>query len=162
MEEKGGQRHDVGLTLAQRREGNPNRAQSIEEVLPEFPLGNQLLEVPVARRHHPHIDLDVVHSPDSTELPLLKEAKELGLKTDRHLANLVQKQCPLVGQFAESPLGALCVSKGATFVPEKLALEQSLVDGGAVEINKWMRAARGLIVEGLRHQLLPGPRLALE
>ncbi len=48
----------------------------------------------------------------------------------------------------------------ALLVPEDLALEQRLGNRGAVDGDKRERGARAQLVDGLRHELLAGPRLA--
>ena len=46
---------NVLAALAQRRHREMNHVDPVEQVLPELPLRDQLLEVPVRRGHHPDV-----------------------------------------------------------------------------------------------------------
>ena len=67
--------------------------------------------------------LPASHRPD---LPLLEHTQELALQSEAHLPNLVQKECPAVGQFEESRLVLICPGESPPDVTEQLALQETL------------------------------------
>jgi hypothetical protein len=68
----------------------------------------------------------------------------------------------MISSFWESPLGLYTGSReGASFVAEKLALQQGPGDRGAVQLYKWALPARTLVVNGAGDDLLAGAGFAL-
>src|SRR5215472_12920497 len=88
------------------------------------------------------------------ELTFLKHTQEPGLSVDRHVANLVEKQCAAL-RLLEAPHAA-CGSPGeSTFlVAEQLALDQLAGDRGHIDGNKRAVAALAEIMKSARHQFL--------
>jgi hypothetical protein len=59
------------MSLAQRRQGDRDDVESVEEVLAEPPVRDQLLEIPVRGRDHAHVDVDALRAAESLEPALL-------------------------------------------------------------------------------------------
>src|SRR5262249_1342397 len=95
------------------------------------------------------------------ELALLQHAQQLRLEGERHVGDLVEEERP-TGRGLELADPALDGTRErAALVSEQLALEELVRDGGAVERNE-RAVPRGVVVDGLRDELLARPRLALD
>src|SRR5205823_7997903 len=80
----------------------------------------------------------------------------LGLRTRRHVANLVEKNGAAVRQleFAAARLGG--AGERALFVAEQLALDQLLRDGRAVDLDERPVGAPTVLMKRACDQLLAG------
>src|SRR5207302_4771766 len=89
-----------------------------------------------------------------------QDAQQLDLRRRRHLADLVEKQCPAIRQLeaARAPLGR--AGERAFLVAEDLALEQRLGNRRAVDRDERKRRPRAELMNRLRDELLAGPRFA--
>ena len=99
---------------------------------------------------------------NALQLSTLQKAQHLGLQRHRHLANLVEKQCPAVRRF--NPPGARLHRPGkrSARMAEQLRLQQRLRDRRAVQHRKRPRRSQAQAVQRPRHHLLAGARLALD
>ena len=70
------------------------------------------------------------------ELPILQQAKKLGLQRQAELADLVEKQRPLVGELDPAGFAGGGARKGALLVPEQLAFQQGLRQRRAVDLDE--------------------------
>jgi len=61
-------------------------------------------QVPVRRSDHPHVHLEGLGTSQPLELPLLQHPQELPLEFHGHLADLIQKDRPAVGNLETSDL----------------------------------------------------------
>ena len=85
----------------------------------------------------------------------------LGCNSERDVADLVQKQRALVGQFEPPDLLADGAGERAPLMAEQFALDQACRDGGAVHLHKCALAPPAQIVDGARDQLLAGAAFTL-
>src|SRR5918996_2446030 len=155
-------RRDVLLALAERGHVDVDHVQPVVEVLAELPVVNPLGEVAVRRRDHADVDLDRHVRSDPLELALLENAQQLGLRAERHLANLVEEDRPLV-RGLEAPLAHRHrAGERALLVAEQLRLEQGLRQRGAADLHQWMRIPLAGPMQRLRDEHLPGARLAAD
>src|SRR5688572_28577038 len=93
------QEGNVGMTLAQRRQLDSDDVEPVVEVLPEVPGVDLTRKVLIGRGDDSGIDFDAARPADALELPLLEHAQELFLRRERHLADFVQKDRPLIGEL---------------------------------------------------------------
>src|SRR5262249_26338853 len=136
--------------------------EAIIEVLPEAALGDLGGEVPVRRRHDPHVDPARPAVADRHDLALLEDAEELRLHRRRHLADLVEEDRALLGGLEESPPVLRRAGKGPAAMAEELTLEERLLEGGTVDGEEGSVGARALAVDRAGDELFPGPRLTLD
>ena len=54
-------------------------------------------QVPVCRRHNLNVNSERTSCSYWRNLLLLQDSQQLGLQLQRHLADLVEEECPLVG-----------------------------------------------------------------
>jgi len=102
--------------------------------------------------------VDALLATDPHELALLDDSQELRLQGRRELADLVQEDRALIRELELPELLLDRVGERASLVPEELAFEQILGDGGAVERDERLLGSRALVVQGLGDELLPGTR----
>ena len=133
--------------------------QAIEEILSEPAHGHQLLQVLVGGRDDTDIDADHILATHATELALLEDSKEFGLRQHRHLPDLVEENGPFVGQFEEATPRIDRACEGALLVTEELALQEGLGEGGNVYRDERAVAPRREVMDSSRNQLLTCPRL---
>ncbi len=108
FDEMRGEERNVIPPLAQRRDFYHYSAQPIVEVRPKLPATTSPFEILVGGRDHPDVHPVRLPGADRQHLPFLQEPQKHGLSAERQVADLVQKDCPLVrcGQEARPPLHA--------------------------------------------------------
>ncbi len=99
---------------------------------------------------------------DRDELLLLQHPQQLGLQRRADVADLVEKQGPLVRLLDQAALGRHRAGEGPLDVAEELALEQGVGERGAVDGQKTLLAAAAAVVDGGGDQLLAGAALPLD
>src|SRR5262249_33833984 len=137
LQEVGGQERDILDPIAERGQIDPDHVQPVEQVGAESSLLDLVLEDLVAGRDDPDGDLDRLGPADALELPGLQDAKQLGLEARRDVARLVEQERAFVGQLEATDLATLGPGEGALLVAEQLALQQRLIEYGAVERHEW-------------------------
>jgi hypothetical protein len=80
--------------------------------------------------------------------------QQLGLQGKGHVPDFIQKQNALVGQLEFAAFLPIGPCKGASFKSEKLAFEESIRQGGTVDLYKGFVLSGGLMIEILGHYLL--------
>src|SRR5262249_16189989 len=155
------QRQDVLGPLAQRRNRDRDDVEPIEEVLAELALFHHRLERAVRGGDDPDVDLDVPRAADTLEHAFLQAAEQLRLTVRRHLADLIEEQRAAIGELHQPLLPPARVGEGAFLVAEQLALEERLRDRRAVDFHERAVAARALVVQTFRDELLAGSALAM-
>src|SRR5438045_3618064 len=157
------ERHDVLAPIAQRRHGEMEHVEPVEQVEPEPARGHLRREVAIRRRHDAHVGAQVARPADAAEGHRLQYAQQLRLHGRGQLADLVEEQRPAVGDLEQPALGRLRVGEGAALVAEQLALEERLGERRAVQLDEGLLAAAGgLGVQEPRDDLLARAALALQ
>ena len=155
------EQRNVSPALPQRRELQVHHSQPVEEVEPERAGRDRPLQIPVAGGDHAGVQRYVPRAPQPLHYPFLEHAEEPCLHLHRHLADLVEKQCPASGDLELSCVPAAPrAGEGAPFVPEQLALEQLPRDGGDVDAYERRSDAGSTVVDRLGEHLLAGAALA--
>src|SRR5205085_78853 len=110
---------NVFAAPAQRRQRDGDDVQSIVEVFAESLIGHQLVEVRVRRGDDADVDANRLHRSESHELFFLNYAKELGLRFEIDVADLVEKDRSAVGDFEQTALRGDGAGEGAFHVTEE-------------------------------------------
>ncbi len=92
----------------------------------------------------------------------MQHAQQLGLHRQRQLADFVQQQRAAVGQLELAAALAQRAGERAAHVPEQLAFDQVLRQGGAVERNQRLLGTVRAGMDGLRDQFLADAGLAAD
>ena len=98
---------------------------------------------------------------DPPDFALLQKAQQFGLKIERHLTDLVEKESPPFREFDQSLLTPLGIGEGALLVAEELAFQEILRQRRAVDLHERLVHGVTLEMNRLGHELLPGPTFAL-
>src|SRR2546430_14886611 len=134
--------------------------QPVEGIAAESAGLDFLDEVPVGARDDADVDLDGLGAADCPALLLLDHAQQLHLQVYGHLADLVQKNRPVVGGGEQAWATLHGAREGAFHVPEELAFEKRLRDGSTVDGNERLSAPGTGRVDGAGNELLAGAALA--
>src|SRR6478736_2487859 len=94
------------------------------------------------------------------ELLLLQHAEQLGLQTERDIADLVEKQRAVIRHLEAPDLLRDGAGECPLLVSEQLALEQIERDGRAIDLDERPAAPRAEVVNRPRNQLFAGAGLA--
>src|SRR6185436_746614 len=99
---------------------------------------------------------------DGIKLAFCQSTEQFHLNRQRHIAELVEKQCAF-GRLSEETSGAAHrAGKSALFVAEKLAFEQRFRDRGAVDGDKRFVLSRARQVNRFGDQFFAGPALTMD
>ena len=156
------QQRNVLAPLGERRDDELDDAQPVVEILAELPGAHRRLEILVGGGEHAHVDLERLVAADALELALLQRAQQLGLRLERHVADLVEEQRAAVGGLELAFAARDGAGEGAALVAEQLALDQLAAERGAVHLDQRLAAARAAVVQRVGHQLLAGAALAAD
>ena len=128
-----GEAAQIFRPLSEWGDGEFDDFEAIEEILSEPPLVHVLREVAIRGRDDSRIELPLAIFADASDLVLLERAKELHLQGQRHLADLVEEQCALVGCLEQTGTVLDRAGERAARVTEQLALEERLWQRTAVD-----------------------------
>src|SRR5450755_41591 len=156
------QRHDVFRAIPHRRQYDLNHVQPEVEILAEGAFLDSFPQIFVSGGDHAQVQLDILKAAEPAEILVFQHAQELGLEHQWNLANFVKKECALVGQLEDAAFLLAGIGKGALFVAEQFAFEQSLRNGGAVDGDEWFGLADALVVQGFGDQVFAGAVFAFE
>ena len=131
-EEESGQRHDVLPAVLQRRNMERELVQPVEKVLPEPSLAYRLFQVLVGGRQQPDIRMHLLRSTDKSVALLLQGAQQLYLRLHIQVADLIQKQCPVLGGSEHAALVLHRSGKSPLLMPEQFRCGQFPWKGSAV------------------------------
>jgi hypothetical protein len=110
----------VLAALAQRRNVNGKDVQTIEEVRTEFPGTNCGPEVAVGGCEYSNVDGDALRTSDSFEFAFLEHSQQGDLGFDRHIANLIEENRPVVRDFEPAGMPLIGSRERALLVTEEL------------------------------------------
>ncbi len=122
LEEVIGKEEDVGLPLPQGWQIDGIDIESIEQVFPKAAPLNFCCKIFIGCYDEANIDLYALHSPQSFQLPLLKDSQQLSLTFKFKRPDFVQKYSPGIREFELTGLFPICSCEGPFFVAEKLGL----------------------------------------
>src|SRR5262245_65650905 len=89
-QEKGAQVRDLLPPLAQGRDVNPDHAEAVVQILPEFPFGHTLLEIGIRGCQHTDVDSLRTCLTNRHHFALFEKTKELRLNIEWKVPNFVE------------------------------------------------------------------------
>ena len=136
------QQAHVVAPLAERREVNPYHVEAVIQVFAKFLGGHELFRVLVGRGDDAHVHVERLVAADALEFAVLQHAQDFRLRRQRHVADFVEKNRPLVAllELADPPVGR--ARERALFVAEQFALQQILRNRRAVDRQERFSARR--------------------
>ncbi len=130
------------------------------QVLAEIPVGHLLLESPVGGGDDSYIYPHRPFRSDSLELSGLERPKQLGLRFRTQVPDLVEEERAAVRQLEAAHPALRRAGERSALVAEHLGLDQVSRNGGAVHRDERTPGSPARGVDGRRHQLFAGARLA--
>src|SRR5262245_56835602 len=143
--------------LPQRRNRDSNHVQAVVEVLPKSVCQNALFELLVGGGNDAHVHLEVRSAAYSGELAILEHVEELALERRMQVADLVEKDSPVVGRLELADLELVGPGERPALVTEQLALEQFAGHSGAVDLDEGAALAGAEMMDRARDQILSRP-----
>ena len=113
-------------TVAQRRQQDRDDIDAVIKIGAEFAALHRRFEIPVGGENKAHVHLDRLRAADALELAFLQHAQQLGLEGRRNLADLVEKQRALVGQFEAALALADAPGERALLMTEQFGFQHAI------------------------------------
>src|SRR5574341_103978 len=110
--------------LVQGRQAKDEAGQSEIEILPEPSFCHTALQVSIRRSHDSYIDRRGSRCADSIEGLVLKDAQQLPLMVEPQVADLIEKECPVISQLEIATPILRRAREAASEMAEHFALEQ--------------------------------------
>ena len=99
-----GQKRNILWPILQRRNRQLHHRKPVVEILAELPLRDRRPQVAMRRGDHPDIHLARGQRPNRHNLLVLDRAQQLGLRRQRHVPNLIQKERSSIGKLKQPGL----------------------------------------------------------
>ena len=119
----------------QGRKAKGEDIQAIEEVFPESPSANPLLEIFATDGDETQIDGPLPAS-ERGKATLGQEAQELGLGRDRHLLDVIEQQGAPFGPGHTALFPGLGAGEGTSLVPEEFTLQEGRGQTSRVDLDQ--------------------------
>ncbi len=110
-----GQKRNVLLALAQRRNVQRHHVQAVVEVFAERALLERRAQILVGGGDHAHVDVPRHVAAQPLEFALLQNAQQLHLDGRRHVADFIQKHRARIGLLELARLARCCAPVNAPF-----------------------------------------------
>ncbi len=148
---------NVARALAQRRHVQGDHVETVEEILPEAPLPDVMLEGAVRCGDDPYVNMANGRVADAPHLTAVEKPQHPDLDRWRHVANLIQEQDAAIRLLDESRLVRHRARERSTAVPEQLALGERVGERPAVHRDELRTAATASLEELAGDHFLAGP-----
>ena len=139
-----------------------NRATP-EDILEHYAKGTLFshigFQIATCRSNHPNIGTNGLITTDTLEGAFLQNTQKTHLNRRRDVSNLIKKQGAAVCQLKSAFALLLRPCKGALFMAKQLTFNKILWKGRTVHADKRRIPTFTSIMQRLRHQLFPRPRL---
>ena len=112
--------------FAKRRHDDRDHMQAIKEIVLEPTLVHELTEVAVGRRDHTNVHGLCPFRAERLDFAFLQDAQQLGLQSDAHRSDLVERDGASVGQGELAFLRASGVRERPSDMAEELRFQQGL------------------------------------
>jgi len=160
MEKEVGQRNDVFLAFAKRRNVEMNLIQAMKEIIAEDAARSLLFEITTRRSNYADVDRYFFLPTHSVIGCAVEDAQQLYLCAWLEFSDFIQKQGAGICQLEETRLLPVGAAECALLVSEKLAFDEMLRKSPAVHVDPGFVAAQGVMVNRSGDDLLARPGLA--
>ena len=164
MEEKSAhEKRNIFLPIAQRRHRDVHDVQAKIQIVAEFSLGHEPLQIFVRGRDQAHIRAQSLIAADALEGALLADhAQQFYLRARVDLADFIEKNCAAVRLLEPSDAPLVRAGERAALVPEQFALEQLRRERRAMHRHEFRLVPPAQVMDRVRRQLLAGAAFALD
>src|SRR5438552_15778575 len=160
VEQPTSEREDVARPFAQRRDGQRDDFQPVVQVFAKAAVPDGRRQIAVRRGNESNVGALRAVAAQALVLALLQHAQQLGLHDERQLADLVEEERATARGLDAPRTGPIGPGERAALMAEELALQQLALEHSAVDGEDGLLAARALLVDRARHDLLAGTRFA--
>ena len=155
------EKRNILPSFPQRRNPDVDHVQTVEQIIPEFPFTNGMVQVHVGRSNDAHIHFKLFRSTDAVEFPFLQHAQQIHLQLVEMSPISSRKSVP------RSPArtclsAAMCPGERSLLMAKELGFKKR--SGSAAHetpINGFVCAVTGE-VDGPRNQFLARATLTLD
>ena len=120
----------------------------MEKILAETPFFHRQLKILIGSRDHAHVDCNFTMAAQTEIRSAVQNAQQFHLDLRLQLANLIEKNRALVGQFKQAGLRGIGAAEGALLVAEQFTLHQMFGQGGAIDIHQCIFVPKRGSVDG--------------
>src|SRR5260370_39650095 len=139
--------------LAQGRHVNVENVESIIKITAYFTAGYGVLWDFIGRGQDAYVYCRFDFAAEAAQLVIFQDAKQFGLCSHWHFANLIEKNRSALGELKAAGASLESAGEGALFMTEDFAFDQGLWNGGAIDGYERTVTARAQFVDGARHEL---------
>lgn len=154
VEKMPGQQEHIAAALPQRGQVQGDDVETVVEVFTKAPGRYFGFQIAVGGRHNAHVHFFAARAAHPLDFLFLQHPQNLYLQAQIHLAYFVQKNRAAVAHFKPAGPGTNGVGKGPLLMAEKLAFQQILGNGPAVDGHKGLFRPLAVGVQGADQQLL--------
>ena len=148
------QQGQIFRPILQRRHVDFYHRKPIVQILAEQLVRNRGAKIAMRGRDDMNIHTPWRQRSDPQYFLILQSPQQLGLSSERHVANFVEEYRAAVGILEQAHLVLGCAREGAAHVSEKFALKQRFHHGRTVQHDKPPIRHRAEIVQSFRGQFL--------
>ena len=124
------------MALAKRRHVNREDVQAVVQIATESARPDLVDQIAIGRGDDPDVHSQRPRRAKALELSLLKDAKQLGLRVERQLADFIEEDGTAVRQLEAANLGRSGVGERAPLAAEELALDQRRRQRAAIHADE--------------------------
>ena len=155
-----GQRHDVFTAFAQRRQVNRNGADAVIKVLAQFAVLEGVFRLAVGGGDDAAVGLVAGLAADRADFVVLQDAQQLALRVDGHFGDFVEQQRAAFRLAEKTFAVGVRAGERAFDRTEQFAFDQFAGQGGAIDFDDFVFAARTERVEEVGDDFLAGAAFA--
>src|SRR5437899_3562490 len=137
---------DVFPMFAQQWHMNVEHVQTIVKIVAKFTVSDRFFGHFVRGGKHSNVDRGLDLASQTPKRTVLEDAQQLGLSSDRHLADFIKQQGSAFSQLEASDPALQRSRKSAFFVTKDFAFNQRLRDRGAVDRYERLATTRAELV----------------
>ena len=155
-----GEWRNILPALAQRRHGDHEGVEAVQQVLAKFSPLRHGIEIAIGGGDDPHFRFKIHRTAQAAKSPGFQHPQQFGLNGWRNLADLVQEQRTAPGLFDQSRLSLHGAGEGAALVPKQFGFKQRFLQRTAVHRHQWPFRSRAEAVNFLGYFFLADPAFA--
>src|SRR5262245_32746685 len=154
------QRRNFLSPLSQRGNADLDHVEPIVEVFSELAAPHRLFQIAIRRGDHARVGGAQPMASHARESEVLQHMEELGLQRERQFCDLVEIDRAFVRVLELPGLTTMGARECAFLMAEELGLQQSLRDGGAIDLDEGPLAAHRCRVDSTCDEVLAHAALA--